>query len=68
MPGQQYFPQHQQQANNMIHFEDGSGEGYTNNEFQPELGFYNEGAFLQNQFTPATQVSFEDVYLPSKDP
>jgi hypothetical protein len=61
LPGQQYFHQHPQLANNMIKFEDNNGECYTNNGFQPELGLYNEGAFMQTQFTPNTQVCIKDA-------
>jgi hypothetical protein len=54
-PGQQYL-QHPQP--HLMQFEDGNGEGYLNNEFQPQVGLFNEGAFLQNQFvSPQAQVS-----------
>ena len=43
-PGQQYFPQ-LPFPTNMMQYEGGNGEGFMNNEFQPEVGLYNEGAF-----------------------
>ena len=55
LAGQQYFPTQQ----NMMHYEDTNGEGFMNNDFQPEIGLYNEGAFMQNQFINANpQVCF----------
>lgn len=49
LTGGQYFPNQP----NMIQFEDANGKGLMNNGFQPELGLYNEGAFMQNQFLNA---------------
>lgn len=55
--GHQYFPM----LPNMMGYEDANGEGFMNNEFEPEVGLYNEGAFMQNQFINTTpQVSFVD--------
>jgi hypothetical protein len=55
LAGQQYFPNQQ----NLMQYEDANGEGFINNDFQPEVGLYNEGAFMQNQFINAnTQVCF----------
>lgn len=50
-PGQsqQYFP-HQQP---LMQYEDNNAEGFMNNDFQPEVGLYNEGSFMQNQFINA---------------
>jgi hypothetical protein len=46
---QQYFPNQQ----NMMQYEDTNGDGFTDSDFQPEVGIYNEGAFMQNQFINA---------------
>ncbi len=48
--GQQYFPQ---QADS-TQFEDVNDEGSITSEFQPELGLFNDGAFMQNQFINAS--------------
>ncbi|KAE9370411.1 YTH-domain-containing protein [Stipitochalara longipes BDJ] len=45
LAGQQYFTNQQ----NMMQFDDANGEGFLNNDFQPEVSLYNEGAFMQNQ-------------------
>jgi hypothetical protein len=47
--GQQYFPNQQ----NMMQYEDTNGDGFIDTDFQPEVGIYNEGAFMQNQFINA---------------
>ena len=58
-PGQQFFTNPQ----NRMHFDDANGEGFLKNEFQPEVGLYNEGAFMQNQFINANpQVSVVERY------
>jgi hypothetical protein len=49
LAGGQYFPTQR----NMLQYEDSNGEGFMNNDFQPEVGLYNEGAFIQNQFINA---------------
>ena len=46
---QQYFPQLPFQQD-MMQFEGGNRERIMNNDFQPEVGLYNEGAFSQNHF------------------
>jgi hypothetical protein len=55
--GRPYFPQ--QAQSDMIGFkDDGNGEGYMNNAFQPEVGLFNDAAFSQNLFnSPLAQVS-----------
>src|SRR6187402_613590 len=50
LPGQQYFS-HQSNLPDLIQYEDTNGEG-----FQPEVGLYNDGSFIQNQFANS-QVS-----------
>jgi len=47
--GQQYFPNQQ----SMMQFQDTNGEGFLNADYKPEVGLYNEGAFMQNQFINA---------------
>jgi hypothetical protein len=37
-----------------MQYEENDGEGFMNNDFQPEVGLYNEGAFMQNQFINAS--------------
>jgi hypothetical protein len=37
----------------MMHFADINGEGLLNADYKPEVGLYNEGAFMQNQFINA---------------
>jgi hypothetical protein len=62
LAGQQYFPTQQ----NMMHYEDANEEDYMNDNFQPEVGLCNEGAFMQNQFINANaQVCFveQDHFL-----
>jgi YTH domain-containing protein 1 len=57
LAGQQIFAQHQP-----MQFEDANGEGFAGNNFQPEVGLYNEDAFMQNQFmSPQQQVSFVEL-------
>jgi hypothetical protein len=58
LAGQQYFPNQQI----MMHYEDTNGEDFMSNDFQPEVGLYNEGAFMQNQFINTnSQVCFVDL-------
>jgi hypothetical protein len=60
VPGQQYFPPHPHPPN-MMQFDNGNVEGYMSNDFQPEVGLYNERAFSQNQFaSPHPQVRIGD--------
>ena len=50
----------------MLQYEDSNGEGFMNNDFQPEVGLYNEGAFMQNQFinaNPQVCVGEPDLVL-----
>ena len=47
--GPQYFPNQQ----NMMQYDDSNDDGFMSNDFQPEVGIYNEGAFLQTQFINA---------------
>ena len=55
LAGQQGFAQHQP---NLMQFEDANGEGFMGNNFQPEVGLYNQDAFMQNQYmSPQHQVS-----------
>jgi hypothetical protein len=57
LAGQHYFPNQQ----NLMQYEDANGEGFMNNDFQPEVGLYNEGTFMQNQFINANaQVCFAE--------
>lgn len=51
-PGQsqQYFPN---QQNSMQYADDNDNEGFMNQDFQPEVGLYNDGAFMHNQFVSA---------------
>jgi hypothetical protein len=37
----------------MLPYEDRNGEGFMNNDWQPEVDLYNEGVFMQNQFINA---------------
>ncbi|RDL39607.1 uncharacterized protein BP5553_03947 [Venustampulla echinocandica] len=57
---QQLF-QHQP---DMMQFEDSTAEGFMANDFQPEIGLYNEGALVQNQFNPHTQFSPPQINIP----
>ncbi|KAF4635351.1 hypothetical protein G7Y89_g2743 [Cudoniella acicularis] len=50
LPGQQLFAQPQPNMMQFEQFEDAPSEGFMNNNFQPEVGLFNEGAFMQNQF------------------
>jgi hypothetical protein len=62
LAGGQYFPTQR----NMLQYEDSNGEGFMNNDFQPEVGLYNEGAFMQNQFinaNPQVCVGRPDLVL-----
>jgi len=53
LSGQQFFASHP----NIVQYDD--GEGFINNDFQPEVGIFNEAAYMQNQFMNATvPVSF----------
>jgi len=49
LAGVQYFPNLQ----NLMEYEDTNGEAFVKNDFQPEIGLFNEGAFMQNQFINA---------------
>jgi hypothetical protein len=54
--GRSYFPQ-QAQSNTIGFEDDGNGKGYVNDDFQPEVGLFNDAAFSQNLFTsPLAQV------------
>lgn len=64
-PGGQYFPKLPFQQN-MMPFEGGNGERFMNNDFQPEVGLYNEGAFSQTQFVNAANPQVSYCSLPSK--
>ncbi len=49
---------------NMMPFDEMNGDSFMeNNSFQPEVGIYNDSAFMQNQFV--NQVSF--VVNPNPD-
>jgi hypothetical protein len=37
----------------MMQFQDTNGEGFLNADYKPEVGLYNEGAFMQNKFINA---------------
>jgi hypothetical protein len=65
-PGQKYFHQNLLQPD-MIQFEDATGDGYMNNDFQPELGLH-EGSFLQNQFANTANAQVSRARLPSSEP
>jgi len=63
IPGQQLFPQQP----NMMLFDNQNGEGIITNEFQPEVGLFNNRAFLQNQFVNQdAQVCFVDPNISSR--
>ncbi|PMD46260.1 YTH-domain-containing protein [Hyaloscypha variabilis F] len=55
---QQYFTNQQ----NMMQLDDASGEDFPNREFQPEVGLYNEGAFMQNQFINANPLFSQSTF------
>lgn len=63
LPGQPYFPQLPIKPN-MMQSEGGNGEGFMNGEFQPDVGFYTEGTFAQNQFVNAANAQVSSSYLP----
>ena len=37
----------------MQYADDNDNEGFMNQDFQPEVGLYNDGAFMHNQFVSA---------------
>ena len=43
--GQSFFPT----QTDMLQYEGGNGEGFISNEFHPEVGLFNQAAFMQNQ-------------------
>jgi hypothetical protein len=43
--GQSFFPN----QTDMLQYEGGNGEGFISNEFHPEVGLFNQAAFMQNQ-------------------
>lgn len=64
LPGQHLFPH-----GNMMPFGEANGEGFAN-DFHPEVGLFNEGAFMQNQgqfMSPQPQVCVVLPRHPSTD-
>jgi hypothetical protein len=47
----------------MMQFEDDNSEGYTINDFSPDLGLYSNGALSQNQFANANAQISGAYYL-----
>jgi hypothetical protein len=43
--GRSFFPN----QTDMLQYEGGNGEGFISNEFHPEVGLFNQTAFMQNQ-------------------
>jgi hypothetical protein len=43
--GQSFFPN----QTDMMQYEGGNGEGFMSNEFHPEVGLFNQAAYMQNQ-------------------
>jgi hypothetical protein len=56
--GQPFFSHQLQHQPHPMQYEDDSDDNYITNDFQPEVGLYNESAYMQNQFnSPNNQVS-----------
>jgi hypothetical protein len=48
----------------LMQFENSNGDGFISQEFQPETGLFNDGAYMQNQFLNShLQVSVKLTFV-----